>query len=73
MAGAQPVPLIGATGGERLGLFSSCLPGWDAQRVIEAARWLQFACVEWGAGPGEAIGIEMEIVTMEKLSVDQRG
>jgi sugar phosphate isomerase/epimerase len=47
--------LTGATGGERLGLFSSCLPGWDAQHVIEVARSLQFACVEWGAGPGQAL------------------
>lgn len=58
--------MIGATGGERLGLFSSCLPGWDAQRVIEAARWLQFACVEWGAGPGEALEAGQDAVSLRE-------
>ena len=40
---------------ERVGLFSSCLPGWDAPRVIAVARALGFPAIEWGAGPGEAI------------------
>lgn len=47
--------MTGATGDERLILFSSCLPGWDAQEVIDVARSSRFAAVEWGAGPGQAL------------------
>jgi sugar phosphate isomerase/epimerase len=39
----------------RVALFSSCLPGWNAERVLEAAAELGFAAVEWGVGPGQAI------------------
>jgi sugar phosphate isomerase/epimerase len=51
-----------AAGIERVGLFSSCLPGWDLQRVIELARSLELRGLEWGAGPGEAVdpGIDGE-------------
>jgi sugar phosphate isomerase/epimerase len=58
--------LTGATRGERLGLFSSCLPGWDAQQVIEAARSLQFASVEWAAGPGEALEAGQDAVSLRE-------
>jgi sugar phosphate isomerase/epimerase len=40
---------------QRIVLFSSCLPGWDAPRVIDAALALGFPAVEWGIGPGQAI------------------
>ena len=40
---------------DRVGLFSACLPGWDARRVIDVAVSLGFAAVEWGCGPGHAI------------------
>lgn len=43
------------TGHDSVGLFSSCLPGWDAQRVVDVARALRFTSVEWGAGPGQAL------------------
>jgi sugar phosphate isomerase/epimerase len=43
------------TGQDSVGLFSSCLPGWDAQRVLDAADTLRFGVVEWGAGPGQAL------------------
>ncbi len=36
-------------------LFSSALPGWDAERVAGAAATLGLDAVEWGAGPGQAI------------------
>ena len=36
-------------------LFSSALPGWEAERVVDAARTLGLDAVEWGAGPGQAI------------------
>jgi sugar phosphate isomerase/epimerase len=40
---------------DRVGLFSSCLPGWNARRVIQVADALRFTVVEWGAGPGQAV------------------
>lgn len=43
------------TGANRVGLFSSSLPGWDERRVIDVAGSLRFAVIEWGAGPHEAI------------------
>lgn len=55
MAGALPAPLTAAGGSDPVGLFSSCLPGWDAHHVIEIAGSLQFAVIEWGAGPGQAV------------------
>lgn len=36
-------------------LFSSCLPGWSAQRVLSAAHALGTTSIEWGSGPGDAI------------------
>lgn len=39
----------------RVGLFSSCLPGWDSRRVIDVARSMRFGAIEWGAGPHEAL------------------
>ena len=39
----------------RIALFSSCLPGWSAERVLAAATELGFGAVEWGVGPGQAI------------------
>jgi sugar phosphate isomerase/epimerase len=42
-------------GADRVGLFSSCLPGWAAARVIQVASTLGFPAVEWGSGPGQAI------------------
>ena len=44
--GAQP---------ERISVFSACLPGWDAGRVIDSAAALGFCTVEWASGPGHAI------------------
>jgi sugar phosphate isomerase/epimerase len=52
VARALPAAL---TGGERVGLFSSCLPGWDARRVIDVAGALGFEVIEWGAGPDQAL------------------
>ena len=66
MAGALPAPLTGASAGERLGLFSSCLPGWDARRVIAVAGSLQFALVEWGAGPGQALDPEQDALSLRE-------
>lgn len=43
------------TSGRPLSLFSDCLPGWRAERVIAAAAALGLSEVEWGAGPGRAI------------------
>jgi sugar phosphate isomerase/epimerase len=40
---------------EDVGLFSGCLPSWDARRVIDVAVLLGFSAVEWAIGPGEAI------------------
>jgi sugar phosphate isomerase/epimerase len=42
-------------GTDRIALFSSCLPGWSAERVLETASELGFGAVEWGVGPGQAI------------------
>jgi sugar phosphate isomerase/epimerase len=39
----------------RIALFSSCLPGWDSERVIDAALELGLDAVEWGLGPDEAL------------------
>jgi sugar phosphate isomerase/epimerase len=39
----------------RIALFSSCLPGWNVERVLAAATELGFGAVEWGVGPGQAI------------------
>jgi sugar phosphate isomerase/epimerase len=39
----------------RIALFSSCLPGWSAERVLEAAAELGLGAVEWGIGPDQAI------------------
>jgi sugar phosphate isomerase/epimerase len=40
---------------DRVGLFSSCLPGWSAGDVVDVAMALEFPVVEWGAGPEESI------------------
>ena len=45
----------GAATTGRVGLFSSCLPGWDSRRVIDVARSMRFGAIEWGAGPHEAL------------------
>ena len=55
MAGALPAPLNSAGGTDPVGLFSSCLPGWDARHIVEIAQSLQFGVIEWGAGPGQAV------------------
>ncbi len=47
--------MTGAAGQDPVGLFSSCLPGWDARQVVEIAQSMQFAVIEWGAGPGQAL------------------
>ena len=39
----------------RVSLFSSALPGWDAERVVAAAVSLGLGAIEWGVGPGQAI------------------
>jgi sugar phosphate isomerase/epimerase len=39
----------------RMALFSASLPGWSAQEVIDTARLLGFAAIEWGTGPEQAI------------------
>ena len=43
-----------------MGLFSSCLPGWDARQVVEIAQSMQFAVIEWGAGPGQALELSQD-------------
>lgn len=40
---------------DRVGVFSACLPGWTARRVIDVASSLGLASVEWGSGRGQAI------------------
>ena len=67
MAGALPAPLTAAAGSDALGLFSSCLPGWDARHVIEIARSLQFAVVEWGAGPRQAVDLGQDAASLHEL------
>jgi sugar phosphate isomerase/epimerase len=47
--------LSGDGGSDPLGLFSSCLPGWDERHVIEIARSLQFGVIEWGVGAQQAV------------------
>ena len=44
-----------SNGRGRIALFSSCLPGWSAERVLEAASELGLGAIEWGIGPGQAI------------------
>jgi sugar phosphate isomerase/epimerase len=39
-----------------LAIFSSATPGWDVHRVVAAAGTLGLGSVEWGAGPGQALG-----------------
>jgi sugar phosphate isomerase/epimerase len=39
----------------RMALFSASLPGWNAGQVIDIARLLGFAAIEWGTGPDQAI------------------
>jgi sugar phosphate isomerase/epimerase len=43
------------TAGERVGVFSACLPGWSPTRVVEVAMSLGLAAVEWASGRGQAI------------------
>lgn len=38
-----------------IALFSSCLPGWGAERVIAVAQKLGCAAIEWGVGPDQAV------------------
>jgi sugar phosphate isomerase/epimerase len=45
----------GGRRGERVALFSACLPGWDAEPVVAAALSLGFHAIEWGVGPGQAM------------------
>lgn len=47
--------MTGDGGPDPLGLFSSCLPGWDARQVIEVARALEFGVIEWGVGASQAV------------------
>jgi sugar phosphate isomerase/epimerase len=47
--------VTGDGGSDPLGLFSSCLPGWDAPDVIEVASSLHFGVIEWGVGAQQAI------------------
>jgi sugar phosphate isomerase/epimerase len=39
----------------RIGVFSACLPGWSAARVVGVASSLGLSCVEWAYGRGQAI------------------
>jgi sugar phosphate isomerase/epimerase len=55
-----------AGSGDRLGLFSSCLPGWDAGRVIDVAHSLRFAAIEWGAGPCEALELGQDAAPLRE-------
>jgi sugar phosphate isomerase/epimerase len=55
-----------AGGGDPVGLFSSCLPGWDAARVIEIARALQFAVIEWGVGAGHAVDLAQDAAALRE-------
>jgi sugar phosphate isomerase/epimerase len=59
--------MTGAGSGDRLGLFSSCLPGWDAGQVIEVARSLEFAMIEWGAGPSQALEPGQDAESLREL------
>lgn len=40
---------------DRIGVFSACLPGWSASRVVDVARSLGLSSVEWASGRGQAI------------------
>lgn len=40
---------------QQIGVFSSCLPGWNPQRIIDVAVSLGLTTIEWGSGPGHAI------------------
>jgi sugar phosphate isomerase/epimerase len=59
--------LTGAATTDRVGLFSSCLPGWDGRRVVNVARSLRFALIEWGAGPDQALGLEEDAAALREL------
>jgi sugar phosphate isomerase/epimerase len=50
-----PGTTVAGDGRDRIALFSSCLPGWSAERVLATASELGFGAVEWGVGPGQAI------------------
>jgi sugar phosphate isomerase/epimerase len=51
----MPETTVAGDGRGRIALFSSCLPGWSAERVLATAAELGFDAVEWGVGPGQAI------------------
>ena len=55
-----------AEGRDPVGLFSSCLPGWDAAQVIEIARALQFDVIEWGVGAGHAVELGQDAAALRK-------
>jgi sugar phosphate isomerase/epimerase len=42
---------------ERISVFSACLPGWEAGKVIDSAAALGICTVEWASGPGHAIEV----------------
>jgi sugar phosphate isomerase/epimerase len=59
--------VTGAGADEQVGLFSSCLPEWDTRRVIDVAASLGFRTVEWGAGPGQALGLRHDAAAVREL------
>jgi sugar phosphate isomerase/epimerase len=55
MVDARVLPAAPTAAPDRVGLFSACLPGWTARQVVDVARALGLASVEWGSGRGQAI------------------
>jgi sugar phosphate isomerase/epimerase len=58
--------VTGAPGGDPIGLFSSCLPGWDAAHVIEVASSLQFGVIEWGVGAHHAVELGCDAAALRE-------
>jgi sugar phosphate isomerase/epimerase len=53
-------------GGDTVGLFSSCLPGWDATHVIEVASSLRFGVIEWGLGAQHAVELGCDAAALRQ-------
>jgi sugar phosphate isomerase/epimerase len=58
--------VTGKLSADQVGLFSSCLPGWDARRVIDVAASLRFRTIEWGVGPGQALELRHDAAAVRE-------
>ena len=58
--------MTGDRGSDPVGLFSSCLPGWDARHVIEVASSLNFGVIEWGVGAHQAVDLGSDAAALRE-------